>query len=207
MDFAPEVILDIGAHRGEWSDAALAKWPSARFILLEPSAELFVHLEAKYKDRENVTVLKLAASNVTSQNQQLFSDQKGSGLASLTKRRLEHFNLTFNFTEVIQVSTLSKVCSELGILAIDILKIDVEGEELNVLLGAKELLSKIRIVQFEFGGCNIDSRTFFQDFWYLLKPLNFEIYRLSPRGLIKIRSYHETDETFTTTNFLATANR
>jgi len=60
----------------------------------------------------------------------------------------------------------------------------------------------IHWIQFEFGGCNIDSRTYFRDFFDLLNP-QYDVYRLLRNGLFPIRSYHETQEVFTTTNFIA----
>jgi hypothetical protein len=67
-------------------------------------------------------------------------------------------------------------------------------------------LAELKIVQFEFGGSNIDTRTFFQDYWYLFTDLNFAIFRISPKGLIRINAYAETDETFSTTNYIAIKN-
>jgi hypothetical protein len=80
---------------------------------------------------------------------------------------------------------------------------DVEGHELDVLQGAELALSNIEIIQFEFGGCNIDTRTFLQDFWYLLSERGYELFRLTPRGIKKITKYTENDEVFSTTNFVA----
>jgi hypothetical protein len=79
----------------------------------------------------------------------------------------------------------------------------VEGHELSVLAGAKEVLNRIELVQFEFGGGNIDSKTYFQDFWYFFKNLNFDIYRLTPRGPIKVSEYSEFLEVFRPTNYFA----
>ena len=56
-------------------------------------------------------------------------------------------------------------------------------------------------ILFEFGGCNIDSRTFFQDFFYLLKD-KYHIYRVLQDGLFQISEYREIYEIFLTTNFL-----
>jgi hypothetical protein len=61
---------------------------------------------------------------------------------------------------------------------IDYVKIDVEGWELSVLQGFGDLVYNMRVIQFEFGGSNIDTRTFFQDFWYFFKDHNFSIYRI-----------------------------
>ncbi len=61
---------------------------------------------------------------------------------------------------------------------------------------------KIRFIQFEFGGTDIDSRVFFQDFYYLLKD-NYSLYRIVKDGLVKIDGYKEKYEIFDTINFLA----
>lgn len=61
----------------------------------------------------------------------------------------------------------------------------------------------MRVLQFEFGGCNIDTRTYFKDFWQLASMEGFIIYRMAPVGLVCIDRYRESDEFFSTTNFLA----
>lgn len=87
---------------------------------------------------------------------------------------------------------------------IDFLKIDVEGDELNVLYGASNMLEMrgIKAIQFEFGGTHIDSRTYFRDFWNLLSP-QYDIYRVIQNGLHRICKYTELLEIFACQNFLA----
>ncbi len=60
----------------------------------------------------------------------------------------------------------------------------------------------VDFIQFEFGGCNIDSRTYFQDFYYLLND-RYKISRILKDGLYPISRYKEMYEAFTTTNYLA----
>ena len=86
---------------------------------------------------------------------------------------------------------------------IDIFKIDVEGHELKVLEGIGDLIKSIKVIQFEFGGCNIDSKTYFQDFFYFFKKNGFQMFRISPYKPIPIERYDENDENFLTTNFLS----
>ena len=86
-------------------------------------------------------------------------------------------------------------------------KIDVEGHELTALKGFGNALNATRVLQFEFGGCNIDTRTYFQDFWYFFKGQDFEIYRITPVGAEKITRYNERDEFFSTTNYIAVNSR
>ncbi len=136
----------------------------------------------------------------------LHFDSAGSGLASLTKRRLDHFGVDFSKTEKVEISTIDNYCSKNAINHIHLLKLDIEGHELDALAGAKTMLNNksIDIVTFEFGGCNIDTRTFFQDFWYFFTGLNMTIFRITPSGYLHpIDSYEEIHEQFRTMNFIA----
>ena len=134
----------------------------------------------------------------------LYSDNSGSGLASLTQRKLNHFGVDFSVKESIEVIRFEdywyKVLHE---RRLDIVKIDIEGHELAALTGFGKAISFTSVLQFEFGGCNIDTRTFFQDFWYFFKEHEFDLYRITPLGLDRIFRYREIDEFFSTTNFIA----
>jgi len=107
-------------------------------------------------------------------------------------------------TEAIKLTTIDAYCAENQIERIHFLKLDIEGHELNALNGAKKMIKDNRIdfIQFEFGGCNIDSRTYFQDFYYFLKD-NYTIYRILKDGIYELSNYKEIYEIFITTNFLA----
>src|SRR5260370_31745325 len=59
----------------------------------------------------------------------LFYDAVGSGLASLTKRKLDHFGLHMELSEKVRISTVDHYCSAHEIDHIHLLKIDVEGHE------------------------------------------------------------------------------
>ena len=133
-------------------------------------------------------------------------DTPGSPLASLTKRKLDHFGIEFDQSEVVQIDTVDNYCKEHRIENISLLKMDIEGHELGALFGAEKMFAsgKIDIVTFEFGGCNIDTRTSFQDFWYFFSSINMALFRITPSGyLARIASYEEIDEQYRTTNFVA----
>jgi len=109
----------------------------------------------------------------------------------------------------VPVTTLDAIATKYDLKVINYLKLDLEGHELEALKGAKQLLDekRIRALTFEFGGCNIDSRTYFKDFWALLViQYGFTLYRLAPRRrLIKLESYSESLERFNWQNILACA--
>jgi hypothetical protein len=93
--------------------------------------------------------------------------------------------------------------SVLGSRTIDLLKLDIEGHEMDALTGCGFAVTHAKVIQFEFGGCNIDTRTFFFDFWIFFAERNFRLYRISPFGLLPIVDYREIDKFFVTTNYLA----
>jgi hypothetical protein len=109
-----------------------------------------------------------------------------------------------DITEEIKLTTIDLYCKKNNIEQIHFLKLDIEGHELNALNGAKNMIEKGKIdfIQFEFGGCNIDSRTYFQDFYYILKD-KYKIYRILKDGIYELPDYKETYEIFITINYLA----
>jgi hypothetical protein len=138
----------------------------------------------------------------------LYSNEDGSGLASLTKRRLDHFGIFFNNKETVSTIPFKEYYdTNLKDRVIDLIKIDIEGHELDALKSMEDLLYNIKAIQFEFGGCNIDTRTYFQDFWYFFIPKGFELYRITPFGIQRLNKYSESLEYFSTTNYIALNGR
>lgn len=199
-----KIIFDIGANYGNYTNELLKYFPSSNYYLFEPGELPYKHLLNKFKDYPNVKVYNYAVSNNNS-SKLLYYDKKGSGGASLYERRLKHFNNKFDkFEEVksIQLNTLFKNEFNDDLFIIDFCKVDVEGHEFAILDSIKNNFKKFRFIQFEFGGTSIDSRTYFQDFWYLLKN-DFDIYRIGPTGPILIKEYTERDEIMIFANYLA----
>ena len=194
-------ILDIGANIGLYSEAVLDLNPDVRIVAFEPSSTALKELYKRFSDDIRVSIIPLALGSVSA-FQPLWSDEAGSVLASLSKRKLDHFGIDFDYSEQVEVTTLD-TWNITAQVKPDLIKMDVEGYELEILKGASETLKLARVVQFEFGGCNIDTRTFFQDFWYLLSEAGFSFYRIAPSGAISVPKYSEEDEYFRTTNYLA----
>ena len=61
--------------------------------------------------------------------------------------------------------------------------------------------NRIGAIQIEFGGCNIDARIFFRDFWNFLHD-KFFVYRIVRDGLYQIKKYDERLECFACSNYL-----
>ncbi len=198
---SPLIIFDVGANIGSWTKEALRIFPSAEIHCFEPGQESFKNLSLNFQDVKNITLHKLAISN-QNKTVELYSDFPGSGLASLFDRKILMKPSKFLTRELVQASTLEQICEKFGKFP-DILKLDIEGQEFHALSGAKNILGEIKLIQFEFGGTDIDSRVFFRDIWDLLKEFNFEIFRITPYGLLFLEEYSENLEIFIYTNYIA----
>ena len=199
-------VFDVGANQGQFlhlMQDGLHGIPVV-FHAFEPGKHTFQILLEQTRGFPNANLNNLGLGKQSGETE-LYYDKIGSGLASLSKRKLDHFGIKFELTKKVQLTTLDEYCNRQHIEKIDLLKLDVEGHELDVLQGGAETFhaNKVQALTFEFGGGNIDSRTYFQDFWYLLQEYGMRyIFRITPSGyLARIREYREMDEQFRTTNY------
>ena len=95
--------------------------------------------------------------------------------------------------------------AQAGISAIDLLKIDTEGFDLNVLRGAKGALDRgaIKVIQFEFIPADIAMRVTMRDFFEILH--GYKLFRLCLNGdLMPLRRYDvKRCEIYVTHNIIA----
>jgi len=206
----PYCIFDVGSNKGQFLQLILENLAADDFRIhcFEPGHETFKMLAESFNKDERIKLNNIGLGKQTGEAV-LHYDNCGSGLASLTKRKLDHFSIDFSKSEKVVINTIDDYCEENAIDHIHLLKIDIEGHELDALAGAKRMFAarSIDIVTFEFGGCNIDTRTFFQDFWYFFNQANFKLFRITPSGYLHpLESYKELYEQFRTINFMAVAN-
>lgn len=202
-----DIVFDVGAHIGEWSLRALESQPNITIYGFEPIPALF--------DVLNINL----ASRPAHLNMLALSDKKGEtsfiyypelpGMSTLHQRHEIETELGLN-PIVLNVRTerLDAFCTQHQISHIDFVKIDTEGNEWFVLQGAQKLLKKqaISLIQFEYGGCYLDSKTTLKQIYDYLTGYKYSIYRIAPFGLIKISSWRPELENFFYCNYLAVKN-
>lgn len=192
----PPVVIDCGGNRGTWTREVRARLESdaGRWIVIEPAPES----AALCRQLPNVEVVEAAAGEHPA-TLDLYSNEAASGWASLHERG-DSFARGARFTtRQVPVVTLDSVIAEKDIRIVDFLKLDIEGHELFALRGTRRALAAgmIRALSFEFGSGNVNSRTYFRDFWDLLVPLGYELHRILPGGrTFRVAEYDEDLENF-----------
>lgn len=192
------VVFDVGANKGDYARLIRQFSPNAEIHCFEPDKEVFDLISLMGVKKNNIALGDAVGSGTFYRNPDAselnsFYDMSGD-------------SRVYTSTQPIQVAitTLDNYCKDNSITHINLLKIDVEGHELSVMKGAKEMLStgKIDKIQFEFGYASIYSRIFLRDFFVYLIPLGYEIYKIKPLGLDKI-VYSPEEERCPYANFMA----
>ena len=190
------VVFDVGANIGDWSIEIQRALPQAMIYLFEPQPACQQAITAKAIP--NSVVIPCAVSSKAARVK-MYTPGCTAGDASLHERRDSYFQDRDYHALEVQSICLDDFIAERKIECVDFLKLDIEGHELDALAGARNNLANghIRALSFEFGSGNINSRTYFRDFYDLLNPLGYKLYRIVPSSrLLPIKEYYEDCEYF-----------
>ena len=204
----PKIIFDVGANRGQWSKLALKENDNHIIHLFEPLIANFDALTKNFASNNQAFLNNCAVSNLNGYKKFYFYDSSPSlaELSSFYKRRkVIKIAGSRPLDTTVTTCTLDSYCSEKQVDHLDFLKIDVEGAEFEVLLGARNLISNNRInfIQFEYGGTYIDSGYRLKGIVNYLLGFNCLIYRIFNKGIIQIDSWKIELENFKSSNYLA----
>ena len=110
-----------------------------------------------------------------------FAEADGSTQASLARASVGMFDGN-TVSHTVETTTIDTYMAQAEIDAIDLLKIDTEGFDINVLRGAKDALRRgaIKAIQFEFIPADIAMRVTMRDFFEVLQ--GYRLFRLCLNG-------------------------
>lgn len=142
-NLSPNTVVDIGANKGQFTLFALDAYPTAKIIAFDPlrrAAEKFLTVTRQEKNR--VVFHRYAIGPITDKAKFFVSKREdSSSLLPISGIQEEIFPGTgLDHTEVVDVTTLDQVLSARDIQPPALLKLDVQGYELETLKGCKTLL-------------------------------------------------------------------
>jgi FkbM family methyltransferase len=115
------VIFDVGGFLGDWTNEALKYHPTAKVYVFEPVSDYYNIIKSRYAENSNIRVFNFGLSNETKS-----IDISVGGDSSSTHRIVGN-------VENIHLKNISDFVKEEEIEKIDLIKINIEGEEYPLL--------------------------------------------------------------------------
>lgn len=196
------VFLDIGANLGDYSKLLLDSFPKANVIAFEPHPLTSERLKAEFGSRIKLLQMALGAENGTIS---LFdySNADGSQHASVYEGVIKDLHNSEAVSCTVEVNRLDFVAEKLSLSErISLVKIDTEGNELDVLKGSEQLIKGgiVDLFHVEFNEMNVISRVFMRDIQKILS--DYVGYRLLPAGGLRLSKNPLTTELFAFQNII-----
>jgi FkbM family methyltransferase len=158
--FRIKIIFDVGANTGQSARKYLNLFPEASLYCFEPVRSTFQKLQknlhASRKRKISTFQMALGAAEATGQ---MVLEGRGSDMFFLLNTSQDVSVDGGTRLESVKIETLDNFCHRLDISHIDYLKIDTEGGDLDVLIGASRMLVEHRIDLIEVeAGMNPDNK-------------------------------------------------
>ena len=200
------VVLDIGAHRGRWTTQLLSL---AR--VHDVSGLNVTMFEADPLTHEYLAerIAEIGAGHVVATEAIAVSSFHGtapfarhevmSGINSLVTESLPSAHQV-----TVAVTTLDEYCRGHGIRQVGLTKVDTEGNDFSVLVGASNMLSQGRIafLQFEYNHRWIPARHYLRDVFGLITAWPYRLGRLTPEGIEYYSEWSPGLETYREGNYV-----
>lgn len=182
--FTVSGIVDVGAYEGNWARLARRVFPDAPILMVEPQKQKQTLLEATCAELGNVSYVPAVLGATADARVPFYEMETGSSMLpenSNAPRKMS--NLT--------TRTLDEVAA--GLSGPLLIKLDVQGAELQVLEGAHKTLERCEVVQLEVAMLpyNEGAPTFLETISYMDKrdfvPLDFSGFsRPNGRDLVQV---------------------
>ena len=137
------IILDVGAHIGDTVRLYQNYFPGYKIFCFEPYLESYVFLKNRFGSDHSINPVNKALS-VKDDSKRLYLSNF-ENLNSLKKPKNNSWGFEDNKFVDVETTSLDRFSSLNDIKHIDILKLDVQGSELDVLKGSKMILEKSKI--------------------------------------------------------------
>ena len=150
LGFSPKHIVDVGANHGGWTRTAVEYFPSAKYTLIEPQAQL----RASIQDLIDKGVdLHWISSGAGDRSGELAFTVALRDDSSCFVRASNEVRPETASEIVVPVRPLNELVMNTGCRAPNLVKVDAEGFDLRVLDGASQLLGKTEVILVEVAVC------------------------------------------------------
>ena len=143
LGFKPCAVLDIGAYHGDWTRLAKDVFPEATILMIEAQKNKEIYLSSVAANHPDSVFYKIALLGAESKTSVNFYEMESGSSVLYEQSNVERQIVTQN------MSTLDGILQEFGWDKVDLMKIDVQGYELEVLKGGEKALEQAEAVLME----------------------------------------------------------
>jgi FkbM family methyltransferase len=155
MGFKPATVVDVGAAYGSFASQCVTVFPKARFLLLEPLVEYQPFLKELTASMPMAQCIMAAA---TAHQGEIVLNVHPDLVGSSLFREVENNTDVNGLPRTVRAITIDGLLEETGAKGPFLLKVDVQGAELEVLRGAENMLADTEYILLE-----VSLFRFFQD--------------------------------------------
>jgi FkbM family methyltransferase len=179
----PISLIDLGAYQGQFTRAVAAHAGITTGILIEPIPHLASDLRDNFSPPRYAVCECVVAAESATASFEINPFEATSSLLPLKRDMPEMANFDRGVGRRVTcvARTLDDIVAEVGLTAIDLLKIDVQGAELLALAGATETLKKTERVWIEVSFRPLyESSCVFAEVYAALNDAGFRLTEIEP---------------------------
>lgn len=144
-----QTVLDVGSNQGQFIRTILTLMPEVRILGFEPNPDVVAYLQSQTWPADQVQIFPVACgSEATVAKLKVTQFSPSSSFLNATAQNLREFPGTSLLHEVeVSVERLDRILATVPTLTPPfLLKLDVQGQELQVLQGATDILPQVEVI-------------------------------------------------------------
>lgn len=145
------IVIDIGANVGDFAHACLLRWEKPEIVCCEPIPEIYAILKKRFTTLPNIKCLNVAIYRDS--GFATFKQSSDTGFSSFLSMNYDYLDFGLGCEIVkeilVECKTLSELVNNHLRKSIDLIKVDVQGTELDVLSTLGGLNYPVQTVQIE----------------------------------------------------------
>ncbi len=174
--FSPKLVLDVGANRGDWTRMAKDVFPEAGFFLIEPQTEMRKSLDDLCSDFKDISWIEAGAGSKEGKLvQTIWDDLAGSSFLPDVDENL----LQSGKQREVDIVTIDALLESRNLSIPDLVKLDIQGFELEALRGSTSLFGNTELFIMEvslFSFDDVPGMPIFREVIDFMDERGYEVY-------------------------------
>ncbi len=201
-----KVLFDIGANIGTWSKLVINQDNNVSVFAFEAINQTYKNLKKNFNQKNHgITIINKAISNEVGEfNIYNFGENEGTNSFFKNEIIYQDSEKIIPTLEKVTTTTIDAFCKDNNINTIDYIKCDTEGNDLNVILGCKEMFNNNSIIafQFEYNWRWINAKSYLKDVFDFFENTDYLIGKITSKKVKIINKWNPELEQFYENNYL-----